>query len=96
MISGNSILRNLTGGVNVLGGVVRFNGNTVGLNFGDGVSIAGTRALVENNMLQANLGAGLRFLNGNDHAYRGNFLRGNNDGGVQDAFNNTDAGGNIN
>jgi hypothetical protein len=50
---------------------------------------------VENNFLEGNGGAGIRFLNGDGHAYRGNFLRGNTGGDVMDPFQNTDASGNI-
>ena len=95
MISGNSILDNSLNGASILAGVARFNGNTVGGNLLDGVRIGGLRAFIENNFLQGNGGFGLSFLNGPTHAYRGNFVRGNNGGDIQDLFGNTDGGGNI-
>ena len=91
----NSILGNTLNGVDIRAGVVRLNGNTVGGNLQNGVIVAGARALVESNFLEGNGGVGLKFLNGTGHAYRGNFLRGNTGGDVQDPFSNTDAGGNI-
>jgi hypothetical protein len=95
MISGNSILKNALNGMDHQAGSVRFNGNTVGGNTQDGVKVAGERVLIENNFLEGNIGAGLRFLNGTGHAYRGNFARGNTGGDILDLFGNTDAGGNI-
>lgn len=90
MIRGNGL-----NGADIRAGVVRINGNTVGGNLLNGVIVAGERALLENNFLEGNSGVGLKFLNGTGHAYRGNFVRGNTVGDVQDPFGNTDAGGNI-
>jgi len=96
MISDNSIVDNTLQGIDVVEGVAHVGGNTIGRNGADGMKVDGSKVFIDGNVIQGNGGWGLSFLNADGHAYRGNFMRGNANGGLNDLFGNTDAGGNIN
>jgi hypothetical protein len=96
LIVNNTVSHAGTSGIRVRSDDNRIVGNVVEGSHDGGIRIDGRRNLVEGNQSSQQLfGAGLRFTAGPDNAYRDNMLRGNPAGAVDDAFGNTDAGGNI-
>ncbi len=93
VISGN-LSRGFTYGIEVRGNGNRVISNEANDNSNDGIYVSGTDNYVFDNMCHGNAGYGIRFGDGNGHAYRDNMLRGNSLGAVGGAP-NTDVGGNI-
>lgn len=98
LISDNTVVESGSDGI-ALGSASRGNlvrGNVAARSTGDGLVVASDRNLIDRNQLTDNEGFGLKFTTSAlDNAYRGNMLRGNTQGGVDDQANNRDEGDNL-
>jgi parallel beta-helix repeat protein len=98
---GNLVANNTVRQARVTGIYIKSDGNRIVGNVVHGCEKGGIKIEGAGNLIEGNLsggqvsGFGLEFVSGMANAYRGNMLRGNPAGAVQDPFGNTDAGGNI-